>query len=268
MGLRRRGRRGVLVCVIGLVLGCFVVSALIFGPWWRIRNLPTPEEWSALFGASALVALGLGWYQIRQVDRSNRELIASNELARQVNLETIRPRVHVYLHADRHVGKKRGGPSQGTVYIALANTGASQARNVRLTVEPPFDSLDEFFVLDGRARHFAEVNGVFDGTVRFDSIKPGASYVYFLGRTPELFEAEATVPQRYEITATYNGTGSQPAYRDMFTIDFAIERHLERPVDGLTRIGRDLEVIGDKIENLRQSANRIANASENKADQE
>ena len=96
--------------VFAVVLAAFALfctSVAFGGSWWRFPDMPTTEEWSAFFGVSALMALGFAWYQIRQVDQSNKALIVSNELARQVNLEAVRPRVQVALEASRLVTRTR-----------------------------------------------------------------------------------------------------------------------------------------------------------------
>lgn len=57
----------VLLAIAGVFVA-FAVGVAVFGSWWRLPNMPTAEEWSALFGAFALGALFFAWHQIRQVD--------------------------------------------------------------------------------------------------------------------------------------------------------------------------------------------------------
>lgn len=238
--------------VVVVVLVLFTISAAVLGPWWRWDFMPTPEEWSAFFGASALVALAFAWYQIRQLDQSNKALIASNELAREANLETVRPRVFVGLESDRFVAKNRGAPTGGTVYIVVTNSGLSRALDVALEVDRGFDSLDQFFKPGMKSAHFAEVNATFDGTVRFQNLAPGMKYIWFLGRAPELFDAGDAVPRRYEVTATYKSpTGER--YSDRHVIDLDVEKRIALPVDPLLRIGKDIEVVGDKLEAIKRA---------------
>lgn len=152
--------------VLGIVLAAFALfctSVVFWGSWWRFSEMPTAEEWSAFFGASALVALGFAWYQIRQVDRSNNALVASNELARQVNIEAVRPRIQIALEPSRVVRKNRNTPAEGTLYIAVRNIGVSPAHNVRMRVNEPFTSLEKFFKPGMMAAHFDEVNKAFNG---------------------------------------------------------------------------------------------------------
>ena len=253
---RRPGRTLLIVLVVGGIVVAFAlfrISVVIGGSWWRFPGMPTAEEWSALFGASALVALGFAWYQIRQVDQSNKALIASNELARQVNLEAVRPRIQVALEPTRFVQKNRGAPVEGTLHIAVRNIGVSPAHDVRLSVSPPFTSLESFFKPGMMSTHFAEVNEAFNGEVHFRTLNPGNSYIWFLGRVPKLFATDASVPRRWEVEAEYMGTSSPSPFREKFVLDLDVEKRIELPVDPLVRIGKDLEVVGSKLEAIKKA---------------
>ncbi|WP_417218591.1 hypothetical protein [Arthrobacter sp.] len=237
--------------VVVAAFGLFSASVAIWGSWWRFSDMPTAEEWQAVFGASALVALGFAWYQIRQVDQSNKALIASNELARQVNIEAVRPRVQVALEASRFVQKDRGAAATGTLYIAVRNIGVSPASDVRLNVSPPFTSLEKFFKPGMMGEHFAEVNETFNGEVHFPTLNPGNSYIWFLGRVPELFQDGSGIPRRWEVETEYTGTASPEPFRETFVLDLDVEKRIELPVDPLVRIGKDIEVVGSHLKAIK-----------------
>lgn len=241
----------VVICAV-VALGLFFASVVAWGPWWRFPNMPTPEEWSAIFGASALIALGFAWYQIRQVDQSNKALIASNELARQVNLEAVRPRVQISLEPTRFVSKDRGRPPEGTLHIAIRNIGVSPASNVRMCVNPPFTSLEKFFKPGMMNTHFAEINKVFSGEIAFRTLNPGNTYSWFLGGVPELFQDEPGVPRRWEVEAEYTGTASAEPFRESFVLDLDVEKHIELPIDPLVRIGKDIEIVGNNLAEIKR----------------
>lgn len=241
-----------LALVLAAAFAAFVISTVIWGAWWRVPNMPTAEEWSAFFGASALVALGFAWYQVRQVDQSNKALIASNELARQVNLESVRPRVQVSIESTRSVWKKRSAPVEGNIHISVKNIGPSPAFGLKLTVNPPFTSLETFFKPGLMDAHFAEVNGIFDGATHFDTLNPGNTYIWFLGRAPELFSETSGVPRRYEVKAEYTGTATTTPFQDVFLLDLDVEKRIELPADPLVRIGKDIEVVGDELQAIRK----------------
>ncbi|WP_137843748.1 hypothetical protein [Microbacterium sp. 2FI] len=222
--------------------------------------MPTAEEWQALFGATVLGALAFTWYQIRQVDSSNRELVHANERTRQANLEISRPRVQVYLQMDRQVSKSRGQPLEGTMFLAVRNSGRSPALNVRLSVDIPFTSIDGFFKPGMMPTHFAKVNSVFDGTVRFPVMNPDAAYVWFFGRVPRIFDVAPGVPRRYEVTVTYDSSAGQ-SYKEQMVLDLDVERQLELPVPPLLRIGKDIEVVGDHLKSISRSVTTASRAT-------
>jgi hypothetical protein len=241
------------VALVGVV---FLISVAFFGSWWRADSLPTAEEWSAFFGASALAAILLAYRQVKQVDESNRELILSNKHARLVNVESVRPRVQVALETDRIVKRVRGGRQEAQAYVSIKNIGVSPARNVRLAVTPSFTSLEIFFNPNMMAEYLEKMNAVFAGDVYYSHIRPGASYIWFLGRLPELFDDETGLPRRYTVTASYEGDPSYGAFSDEFVLDLDIEKHIEAPVDPLVRIGKDLEFVGKQLEGIQGVAKR------------
>jgi hypothetical protein len=220
--------------------------------------MPTAEEWSAIFGATAFIALWFAWYQIKQVDSSNKELVAANDAARLVNLETIRPRVQVALSPFRAVSKTRGQPARGALHIELTNTGTSPARNLRLTVDPPFTSLPKFFKPGLMDDHLVEINRFFKGSVVFHDLNPGVPYLWYLGEVPDLFD-DSTGPRTYRVTAEYEASTTSQPYVDVFVLDFDVEKKREVAIDPLIRIGRDLEVVGDRLATIAKAIPREAN---------
>jgi len=237
--------------VVVAAFGLFSASVAIWGSWWRLPHMPTAGEWQAIFGASALVALGFAWYQIRQVDQSNKALIASNELARRVNVEAVRPRVQVALESSRFVQRDRGAAATGSLYIAVRNIGVSPASDVRLKVSPPFTSLEKFFKPGMMSEHFGEVNESFNGEVHFATLNPGNSYIWFLGRVPELFQDGSGIPRRWEVETNYTGTAFRELFRETFVLDLDVEKRIESPVDPLVRIGKDIEIVGSELKAIK-----------------
>jgi hypothetical protein len=223
----------------------FCGSVAIWGSWWRFEGMPRPEEWSAFFGASALFALLFAWYQIRQVDESNKALIRSNDLAREVNLETVRPRVQIALDVTRSVS--RLSPQRGAVYVAVRNTGPTPAYDVRLQVSPPFTSLEEFFRPGTMDEHFAKVNSFFDGSIRFPTLQSGKSYVFFMGLIPGFFDEHASLPREWVVESEYVGTASRATFKERTVINLDMERQLELPVNPLDRISTELMNVGSEL---------------------
>jgi hypothetical protein len=249
------------VIAAGGVFALFCVSVSLWGSWWRFPGMPIAEEWSALFGATALIALVFAWYQIRQVDQSNKALVASNEHIQHVNIEAVRPRVQVSLQADRSVRKDRGASAEGTIYIAVRNIGVSPANDVKMRVTPPFTSLEKFFNPGMMGQHFEEVNQAFNGETSFPTLNPGNTYIWFLGRAPGLFNASDGVPRRWTVEAEYVGSVSDKPFQDTFILDLDVEKRIELPVDPLIRIGKDIQVVGEKLQSIKNSQPQTLNLS-------
>lgn len=251
-----RTRLAILALLVAVALLFLALTVRMWGSWWRVPNFPYADEWSALFGVSAVVAVIFTGYQIRQVDASNHEVSQSNEALRVMNRESIRPRVLVDLTFNRAIRKQRGMPLEGGIYLTVTNIGATTASRVRLSVDVPFDGLDQHFVNDeaGRRRHFAALNGYFDGTVVFQTLAPGKRYTFFLGRFPDTIDDTTGVPRRYRVKATYEDTILNDSYSDEYVLDLDLDKQLELAVDPLARLGKDLEVVGEELRKIRQSS--------------
>lgn len=232
-----------------ILLAALKLSVVFFGSWWRWGGMPTPDEWSAILGFSAVIALVLAWYQIRQVDVSNRALVDSNAETQRINLEMVRPRVQVSLMARQSVRKQRGFPAGGNLFVSLENVGMGTARNLKMKVDIPFDSLDQFFLEGKREQHFANVNKNFEGICTFQIVVAGKRFIWFLGRAPELLDESNGAPQRYRVDVEYEDIAGH-LFKESFSLDLQAEKNVLAEIDPLERIGRDIEVVGDQLKQV------------------
>ncbi|KPG82402.1 hypothetical protein AEQ27_09885 [Frigoribacterium sp. RIT-PI-h] len=108
--------------------------------------------------------------------------------------------------------------------------------------------------------HFAELNGFFDGNVRFPILAAGKDYVWYLGQVPDLFDDETGVLRQWTVTAEYLGTASTEPFRETFVLDLDIEKRREVPIDPLDRIGRDIEVVGREMKGIGKELGNINTA--------
>jgi hypothetical protein len=223
------------------------VSVLLFGSWWRYEGAPTADEWSAFFGAFVVVGLVFAWYQLRQVDQSNRELADSNEEVRRVNLELVRPRVLAEFDYERALFKSRQAEFTGSILVTISSTGASTAHDVAVSVTPPLQSLPRFFKPEKMEEYLAGVNQKFDGSVLFPQLTPGQRHGYFLGRFPDLTNDESGLPRRYTVTVTYTDAARINNFAESFTLDLDANRSIEVRTDPVVRLGKDVEVVGDQL---------------------
>lgn len=231
----------------------FVASVARWGPWWRLEDAPTAEEWSAFFGAFVVVGLLFAWFQVRQVDRSNRVLAESNRETQRVNLELVRPRLLVDLQFTRSVFRSRQAEVKGSIQVVVRNLAANPARDVRLEVSPPFTSLPIFFKPGKMERHFETMNGRFDGSIAFEHLAPDTQHGHYLGGFPDLIADTSGAPRRYVVTATYTDMTGQHSFSDRFVLDLDTSRTIDITGDPLIRLGKDVEVVGDELKTIRRT---------------
>jgi len=55
------------------------------------------------------------------------------------------------------------------------------------------------------------------------------------------------------VQADYRDTILGDTYNDEYILDLDLERRLELPIDPLLRVGKDLEVVGDELRNIRKA---------------
>lgn len=151
--------------------------------------------------------------------------------------------------------KKRGAPVRGKIYIAVQNIGVSPARDVRLKVNPPFTSLEEFFNPNMMEGHFDKINKIFNGEVHFQILNPGNKYIFLLGGT-ELFNAGHEIRRQWRVETHYSGTASYEPFSETFVLDLDVEMRIEAPVNPLVRIGKDIEVVGSHLEQIKTAIPR------------
>jgi hypothetical protein len=199
-----------------------------------------------------VIGLVFAWYQLRQVDESNRALGESNEEVRRVNIELVRPRVLVDLDYERSLFKSRRAQFSGNITIVVRNVGPSNARDVRLTISPAIESLEHFFKPNMMTEYLAGVNSKFNGSVLFPHLAPDRRHGYFLGRFPDLTDDESGLPRRYTVVATYTDAHASHRFEETFILDLDVNRSIELTTDPVARLAKDMEVVGDELKLIRQ----------------
>ncbi len=144
------------------------------GVWWRCGECPTAGEWGALFAALtlgvAVIAAAIALVQLNAHFRSQWALS--------------RPYVVVDFTFRAAI----------MMQVEIRNISTSAAADVRLTVNPPFESQRVNGAADA-------LNEVFNGSHVISLLAPGRRILYSLDRAPDYFEAG--LPLQYSVTATY-----------------------------------------------------------------
>ena len=71
------------------------------------------------------------------------------------------------------------------------------------------------------------------------------------GYAPALLDDTTLQTRQYRVKAEYAGTALANGYVEEFLLDLDIERNLAQRVDPLERIGKDIEVLADKLEAIK-----------------
>ena len=141
-------------------------------PWWRIEGTPTPDEWMALFTCltlvAAVVAAGIALSQLR------------------AHFATERARSRPYVFVDFAF-------KSTLMQIEIKNIGATAASDVRLRVNPPFES--------GLRKQAERLNAVFSEPEKISMLAPGRRMLYTFDSAPDYYENNRQT--QYTVTAIY-----------------------------------------------------------------
>ena len=170
--------------------------------WWRSEVAPTAGEWSALFaGLTLLVAVVAA-------------IVALIQYRAHLAAERSRTRPYVIVdYAFRSI----------LMQVEIKNIGATAATDVKLSVDPPFES--------GLRDQADRLNAVFSNAETISMLAPGRRILYTFDRAPDYYDAKrqecytikATyrdLPTRYERPIARLWRRSAVIYRDEYPLDF------------------------------------------------
>ena len=202
-------------------------------------------EWDALgsmiggiSGALAVAAAGVALFfagrQLSELIRSNNELAASN-----ANL--MRPFVVVDLKLQKHSLKPGSGNTQASAFVLVQNIGRTPAKNLTLSVDPPFESTVETL----EEMMLPSLNETFSGKpVRM--LTAARPMKFLLDRVSDALKAPS-LPQSYTVVARYSDIGGTNTYEETFELEmgpWALTVSEEEP---LARLSKDLQAVADAI---------------------
>ena len=182
---------------------------LVMDGWWNWAGWPTPSEWSALWGFSAVVLAAVaGWVAVRQLG----VVVAERE-------ERDRPHLAVDFEFRSTL-----------VLIALRNLSGKLATNVRLTASPP--------IVSSHSEHFSgKLGAVFGGQEKIAQLAPGRKMAWFFDRAPDRL-ASTTLPKRYEITVSYDDpTAREAGWLGLLRLEAMTKNYTEVFVLDLSQYG-------------------------------
>ncbi|MCA2200338.1 hypothetical protein [Streptomyces sp. SMS_SU21] len=179
------------------------VLAVDFGAW-------TPDDWSALAGGASavltlftvVIAIAAAAYAKQQVD-----------LARQLREEQAQPFVVVDF-ADNPVMRKG-------IDFVVENMGQTLAKNVRITVDPPFSS-----TLDSAGFPLKDAPLMTQG---IPSLPPGKKITALFDTAPQRYAAG--LPMKYTATVRFEDSHGNPQEPLTYILDLTVRHSLLYPTE-------------------------------------
>lgn len=243
--------KSLLIFALCITIGTLLLlSVSIWGAWWRLDEYPTPEEWSALFTAGALIGVFFAWRQLKQVDESNRSLQDTNERSLLLGQERLRPRVIVDFEVTRFHSASPQARIQGAVHLVVKNVGTSDALDVSVAVSPSFELLDGIFkpeFVRDRTVSFAKA---FDGSDIYKRLGAGKDVLWPLGEVGPFFDHHAYQGKSWVFTITYYSPVLRMSFEEEFPIDFDQEKRATISLDPLNKISSRLGSITTELKGI------------------
>ena len=213
-----------------------------FDVWWRIEGWPTAAEWQAFWAlVAALITLGavvFAGMQLRKMSEANRQ---ASDAAR----DQVRPYVQVSLKLEMlPAGNPKEESLEGIAFVAVRNTGASPARNLRLSVDPPFENSGRD---GGDIDNAVVLNEVFSEKTTIPMLAAGEEYLYVWDLTEELMAEDSPRPQKHCVSAHYCDSGERP-YSDEFILDAMTWRWSHAAPAAIEVIARQFRRLNEKRE--------------------
>ena len=215
--------------------------------WWRFDWAPTAGEWQALWGLLAVIAtvllLLIAWRQLTGLSESNRVLAESNDLLAASNKALNRPALAVELHLQTTPSRNyESSGADGTVFVRVRNVGPSVARDINLTVTPPFQVADT--KIHAHAREF--LRNRFSGESPIRMLTPGQELKYVLDGASAALDDE-TLPVEYEVIAEYTDISGTDRIRESFVLSMAAWALSIAEDDPMARLSKDIQFVSQKL---------------------
>ncbi|MDF2047277.1 hypothetical protein P2P98_14010 [Microbacterium sp. Kw_RZR3] len=210
--------------------------------WWRADGWPTAEEWSALASVLTLaVAAVAAVIALRQLQQGARQLALSaraDERSADAAESEARPYITVRFDFEMMpAGNPREANGEGLLFVLIESVGRTPARNISLSVTPDFASSTRGRPADGTDPSLEALRRIFSGGPTISMLSTGQQLRYLLDFTSEAVGSE-TLPQRYDVHATYSDATLRNTYAEEHVLDmgpWAMTIARPKPIDTIAR---------------------------------
>lgn len=217
--------------------------------WWNWEWAPTPDEWQALSSVLTLLTAVAGVvFALRQL----RLARVADQRAAEAAASQARPYVSVRfdLRIQPSDNPARAG-ADGLVVVVVESTGATPAREISLTVTPPFQSSNHGRVAQdepGPDPALQNLAYMFSGEPRIGMLASGQKLEYILDFTKKAVGPDTGLPKRYDVEATYWDAAREHCYTEPHILDlepWSYSIAAPQPIDVIARqmrrVNRNLE---------------------------
>lgn len=228
--------------------------------FWRFDWAPTAEEWQAFWAmlgvVAALLLLYVAWKQLSGLAESNLQLARSNELLTESNKALSRPLVVVEYEFRVQSRRNYASPNgSSTIFVVIRNVGQTPARDLFLTVDPPFESTSD--AISEKALGF--LANQFSGTVPIRMLTPGQKLMYALDEAATAVGNE-DLPDEYQILARFTDVAGTEEFEEEFVLQMSPWALSVADQDPLRRISRDIQFVSETLKSQQHGIPKIAAA--------
>lgn len=214
------------------------------GFWTAMQGIGT-----LLAAVAALIAIGIASKQLGELIRSNKLLADSNDAMTASNVALTRPWVVVDFEMVPHV-MRGGGVYESSIFIAVANTGQTTARNLKLKVDKPFapaapEKLDQEA---GWKKAIDELNRMMNGETVIHGLTNRRALSYYLDSANDFLDEKITEVPTWTVRAKYKDAEGRK-YEEKFVLSLEAWRVSRIVVDPLVTIGKSVDSVAYEIRN-------------------
>jgi len=232
------------------------MTAVTADKWWRIDGFPWTDEWQALWsGVSAFAAVaGVGiallslvaatgalWYSRGQL----RELIGSNRMLRQSNIELSRPRVSIEFEFYRQEMWDHRTSFIAGLNLVIRNRGVATASDVRIV----FDTVPDATPLPPLVRK------ILSGERRLASLSVGQPLIYRIENFPQgkKIEPDEMSHHNYRVTVEYVDPASSSHFVEVIELSIDPLLFARQYPEPLARISKDVQSLTTAVNGVKST---------------
>lgn len=184
---------------------------------------PTADDLSAFISVMTLllgiVAAVMALRQLRQGAAQLAISARADERAAEAAESEARPYVTVRFDLEMlPAADPKNANGEGLLFVVIESVGRTPARDIALTVAPNFEASERGRPDDGSDPALEALEHIFSGEPSISMLSAGQQLRYLLDFTSEVMGSKS-LPQRYEVEATYSDATLGRIYKETHVLD-------------------------------------------------